>query len=94
MFDIADYIGDSSIIWSSIVTTLGCVVLGKYLTKKSGVSGDFNRYKFLYHVMPRSPVFLVFAELYSFVFVHHTGNDCRNLASFYVIISCLFTIIY
>lgn len=59
MFDIADYIVNSSIIWSSIVTTLGCVVLGKYLTKKSGVSGDFNKYKFLYYVMPRSVISLI-----------------------------------
>ncbi len=53
MFDIADYIGDFSIIWSMIVAIIGCIKLGDYLTKKSGYLGDFSRHKFLYYVVPR-----------------------------------------
>ena len=43
----------------SIVTTVGYNILGKYLTKKSGCSGDFYKHRFLYYVIPSGAVSLI-----------------------------------
>lgn len=81
MFDIANYMGDSLLIWSSIVATFGCVVLGKYLTKKSGALGAFNRHKFLYYVMPRSVISLI--STFSTV-VLFFGSDYMEDVSYWI----------
>lgn len=46
------YAGDLSFFLSPIFATLGGILLGKYLTEKSGYIGDFNRYRFLYVTVP------------------------------------------
>lgn len=50
--DFSWYITDLHLIVSPITATVGCILLGKYLTEKSGYIGDFNRYRFLYATVP------------------------------------------
>lgn len=50
--DISWYIRDLYLLVSPIAATVGCILLGKYLTEKSGYIGDFNRYRFLYATIP------------------------------------------
>lgn len=50
--DASWYITDLHLIVSPITATVGCILLGKYLTEKSGYIGDFNRYRFLYATVP------------------------------------------
>ena len=47
------------LIEASIAITFGYIKLGKYLNKKSGLIGDFNKHKFLYYVVPKSSVSFV-----------------------------------
>lgn len=47
------------LIWASIVITVGCNLLGKYLKQKSGLSGDFYKHRFLYYVVPSGAVALI-----------------------------------
>ena len=46
------WVNDAYYIVSPVVKIVGCILLGKYLTEKTGYIGDFNRYKFLYAVVP------------------------------------------
>lgn len=78
MFDIADYIGDFSILWALIVTTIGCIKLGDYLTKKSGYLGDFNKHRFLYYVVPRGAT--AFISSLSDTIVSYGNNDVRYIS--------------
>ena len=50
--DISWYIRDLHLLVSPVAATVGCILLGKYLTEKSGYIGDFNRYRFLYATIP------------------------------------------
>ena len=50
--DFSWYITDLHLIVSPITAMVGCILLGKYLTEKSGYIGDFNRYRFLYATVP------------------------------------------
>lgn len=50
--DAAFWVNDAYYIVSPVVKIVGCILLGKYLTEKTGYIGDFNRYKFLYAVVP------------------------------------------
>lgn len=50
--DASWYITDLHLIVSPITATAGCILLGKYLTEKSGYIGDFDRYRFLYATVP------------------------------------------
>lgn len=47
------------LIWASIVITVGCNLLGKYLKQKPGLSGDFYKHRFLYYVVPSGAVALI-----------------------------------
>lgn len=46
------FVMDYSFLLTPIAATVGCILLGKYLTEKSGYIGDFNRYRFLYATIP------------------------------------------
>lgn len=46
------FVMDYSFLLKPIAATVGCILLGKYLTEKSGYVGDFNRYRFLYATIP------------------------------------------
>ncbi len=78
MFDIADYIGDFSIIWSLIVAIIGCIKLGDYLTKKSGYLGDFNKHKFLYYVVPRAAIACI--SSLSVLIMTFGANDIQDVS--------------
>lgn len=78
MFDIADYIGDFSIIWSLIVAIIGCIKLGDYLTKKSGYLGDFNKHKFLYYVVPRAVIACI--SSLSVLIMTFGANDIQDVS--------------
>ncbi len=78
MFDIAGYIGDFSILWYLFVTTIGCVKLGDYLAKRSGLLGDFNKHKFLYYVIPRGAT--AFISSISDAIVSYGNNDVRYVS--------------
>ncbi|MBO5334113.1 MAG: helix-turn-helix domain-containing protein [Clostridia bacterium] len=78
MFDIAGYIGNFSILWYLFVTTIGCVKLGDYLTKRSGLLGDFNKHKFLYYVIPRGAT--AFISSISDAIVSYGNNDVRYVS--------------
>lgn len=44
------------LILGTLINTFGYIKLGKYLTEKSGLVGDFNKHKFLYYVVSNSAV--------------------------------------
>lgn len=46
------FVLDYSFLLTPIAATVGSILLGKYLTEKSGYIGDFNRYRFLYATIP------------------------------------------
>ena len=46
------FAGDFSYFTTPIFAVVGCILLGKYLTDKSGYFGDFNKYRFLYASIP------------------------------------------
>jgi transcriptional regulator with XRE-family HTH domain len=48
-----------TLIWASIITTVGYNLLGKYLKQKSSLSGDFYKHRFLYYVVPNGAVALI-----------------------------------
>lgn len=45
-----------TLILGMLIITFGHIKLGKYLTEKSGLVGDFNKHRFLYYVVPNSAV--------------------------------------
>ena len=46
------FVIDYSFLLTPIAATVGGILLGKYLTEKSGYFGDFNKYRFLYATIP------------------------------------------
>ena len=74
--DISWYIRDLHLIVSPIVATVGGVLLGKYLTEKSGYIGDFNRYRFLYATIPvAAPVAINALETFVLRFIYNCYQD-------------------
>lgn len=52
LLEASTWISDIYYFLSPIIITVGSILLGKYLTEKTGYFGDFNRYKFLYATVP------------------------------------------
>lgn len=50
-----------TLIFGMLINTFAYIKLGKYLTEKSGLVGDFNKHKFLYYVVPNSAVAFISA---------------------------------
>ena len=48
-----------TLILGMLIITFAHIKLGKYLTEKSGLVGDFNKHSFLYYVVPNSAVAFV-----------------------------------
>ena len=71
------------------IMTFAYIKLGKYLTEKSGLVGDFNKHSFLYYVVPNSAVAFISAISTTFLYLenNHTisyfaGKGMSTLASF------------
>lgn len=45
-----------TLIFGMLINTFAYIKLGKYLTEKSGLVGDFNKHSLLYYVVPNSAV--------------------------------------
>ena len=50
-----------TLILGMLIITFAHIKLGKYLTEKSGLVGDFNKHSFLYYVVPNSAVAFISA---------------------------------
>ena len=82
-----------TLILGMLICTFAYIKLGKHLTEKSGLAGDFNRHRLLYYVVPNSAVACI--SMISTAFRHleetHTvsylvGKGLSTLASFIAIV--------
>ncbi len=71
------------------IYTVGYIKLGKYLTEKSGLVGDFNKHRFLYYVIPHSALAFLSAISTTFLFLEENhivsyliGKGLSTVASF------------
>ena len=78
-----------TLILGMLIMTFAHIKLGKYLTEKSGLVGDFNKYRFLYYVVPNSAVAFISAISTTFLQLEEnhtvsylTGKGLSTLASF------------
>lgn len=77
------YANDFSFLFTPIFATVGCILLGKYLTEKSGYFGDFNKYRFLYATIPvaSSVAITSFAEFVIGLITDFTRDNPDGLSS-------------
>ena len=76
--DIVSYV---IMFWMLFVFTFGHIKLGKYLTEKSGLIGDFNKHKFIYFVVPNSVTTFISAIS---AMVLSLGSDYAVDASYWI----------
>lgn len=78
-----------TLILGMLINTFGYIKLGKYLTEKSGLVGDFNKHCLLYYVVPNSAVAFISAISTTLLYLeanhtvsYWTGKGLSTLVSF------------
>lgn len=82
-----------TLILGMAINTFGYIKLGKYLTEKSGLVGDFNKHRFLYYVVPESAVAFISTIATTILYLEEehivsylTGKGLNVLVSFISIV--------
>lgn len=88
------------LILGNLINTLGYIKLGKYLTEKSGLVGNFNKHKFIYFVVPKSAVAFISAISTTMLFLgeehivsYWTSKGLNMLVSFISIVLSIVVIV-
>ncbi len=78
-----------TLILGMLIITFAHIKLGKHLTEKSGLVGDFNKHSFLYYVVPNSAVVFLSAISTTLLYLeanhtvsYWTGKGLSTLVSF------------
>ena len=78
-----------TLILGMAINTFGYIKLGKYLTEKSGLVGDFNKHRFLYYVVPENAVAFISTIATTILYLEEehivsylTGKGLNVLVSF------------
>ena len=86
-----------TLIFGMLIITFAYIKLGKYLTQKSGLAGDFNKHSLLYYVIPNSAV--AFISMISTTFLQLEENHIvsylmgKGLSTFISFIATVLSIV-